>query len=196
MEGSYSGEFRGAPAKAFGPGTQTWTSRLQPGADQRLERRVYRVGQEPGVQEVREHEHCRGRQTDGQAPGRCHARHRGGGWLGGGILLGSTQFLMKVRDHDIMSLEAAHWRLSTQPALCAGFKNRGTLREGALADIVIYDLNKLDEKPMEIVHDFPGGEWRRVKRAEGYRQILINGQVTLEDGKPTGNMSGRLLRYG
>ncbi len=107
-----------------------------------------------------------------------------------------TQFLMKVRDHNVMSLEAAHWRLSTQPALCAGFKNRGTLREGALADIVIYDLNKLDEKPMEIVHDFPGGEWRRVKRAEGYRQILINGQVTLEDGKPTGNMSGRLLRYG
>jgi N-acyl-D-amino-acid deacylase len=107
-----------------------------------------------------------------------------------------TEFLMKVRDHDVMSLEAAHWRLSTQPALCAGFKNRGTLREGAPADIVVYDLNKLGIKPMEITHDFPGGEWRRVKRAEGYRQILVNGQVTLEDGKTTGNMSGRLLRYG
>jgi N-acyl-D-aspartate/D-glutamate deacylase len=107
-----------------------------------------------------------------------------------------TEFLMKVRDHDVMSLEAAHWRLSTQPALCAGFKNRGTLREGAPADIVVYDLNKLAIKPMEIEHDFPGGEWRRVKRAEGYRQILVNGQVTLEDGKATGNMSGRLLRYG
>jgi len=107
-----------------------------------------------------------------------------------------TEFLMKVRDHDVMSLEAAHWRLSTQPALCAGFKNRGTLREGAPADIVVYDLNQLAIKPMEIAHDFPGGEWRRVKRAEGYRQILVNGQVTLEDGKATGNMSGRLLRYG
>jgi N-acyl-D-aspartate/D-glutamate deacylase len=107
-----------------------------------------------------------------------------------------TEFLIKVRDHDVMSLEAAHWRLSTQPALCAGFKNRGTLREGAPADIVVYDLNKLAIKPMEIVHDFPGGEWRRVKRAEGYQQILVNGQVTLENGKPTSNMSGRLLRYG
>jgi len=107
-----------------------------------------------------------------------------------------TQFLMKVRDHQVMSLEAAHWRLSTQPALCAGFKNRGTLREGAPADIVIYDLNKLTIKPMEIAHDFPGGEWRRVRRAEGYRQILVNGHVTIEDGKPTGTMSGRLLRYG
>jgi N-acyl-D-aspartate/D-glutamate deacylase len=107
-----------------------------------------------------------------------------------------TQFLTKVRDHGVMSLEAAHWRLSTQPALCAGFKNRGTLREGAPADIVIYDLNKLAIRPMEIAHDFPGGEWRRVRQAEGYRQILVNGQVTIEDGKPTGAMSGRLLRYG
>jgi N-acyl-D-amino-acid deacylase len=107
-----------------------------------------------------------------------------------------TEFLMKVRDHNVMSLEAAHWRLSTQPALCAGFRNRGTLREGAPADVVIYDLEKLSVKPMEISHDFPGGEWRRVRRAEGYRQILVNGQVTLEDGKPTDNMSGKLLRYG
>jgi N-acyl-D-aspartate/D-glutamate deacylase len=65
---------------------------------------------------------------------------------------------MKVRDHNVMiSLAAAHWRLSTQPALCAGFKNRGALREGTLADIVIYDLNKLAVKPMGIAHDFPRG---------------------------------------
>lgn len=107
-----------------------------------------------------------------------------------------TEFLMKVRDHNVMSLEAAHWRLSTQPALCAGFKNRGTLREGTPADIVIYDLNKLAVKPMEIAHDFPGGEWRRVKRAEGYDKILVNGEVTLDQGEPTGTMPGRLLRYG
>jgi N-acyl-D-aspartate/D-glutamate deacylase len=75
-----------------------------------------------------------------------------------------------------MSLEAAHWRLSTQAALCAGFKNRGMLREGTPADLVIYDLEKLAVKPMEIAHDFPGGEWRRVKRAEGYRKILVNGE--------------------
>lgn len=107
-----------------------------------------------------------------------------------------TEYLLKIRDSGALSLEAAHWRLSAQPALCAGFKNRGTLREGSPADIVIYDLNKLAIKPMEIVHDFPGGEWRRVKRAEGYHKILVNGEVTLEDGKPTGAMSGKLLRYG
>jgi N-acyl-D-aspartate/D-glutamate deacylase len=72
----------------------------------------------------------------------------------------------------------------------------GTRREGAPADIVVYGSDKLAIKPTEIAHDFPGGEWRRVKRAEGYRQILVNGEVTLEDGKATGKMSGRLLRYG
>ena len=49
---------------------------------------------------------------------------------------------------------------------------------------------------MEIAHDFPGGDWRRIKRAAGYRKILVNGEVTLEDGQPTGAMSGKLLRYG
>jgi N-acyl-D-aspartate/D-glutamate deacylase len=107
-----------------------------------------------------------------------------------------TEFLTKVRDHQMMTLEAAHWRLSTQPALCAGFKNRGTLREGTPADIVIYDLSKLAVKPMEVAHDFPGGEWRRVKRAEGYDKILVNGEVTLDQGEATGAMSGKLLRYG
>src|SRR5262249_7249632 len=47
----------------------------------------------------------------------------------------------------------------------------------APADIVVYDLNKLATRPMEIAHDFPGGDWRRVRQAEGYRQILVNGQT-------------------
>ena len=108
-----------------------------------------------------------------------------------------TEALIKfVRDNPVMSLEEAHWRLSAHPAMCAGFKNRGTLVEGAAADVVVYDLKQLNIKPMEIVHDFPGGEWRRVQRAEGYRAILVNGEVTFEDGNETGATSGQLLRHG
>ncbi len=70
-----------------------------------------------------------------------------------------TEALVKIRDHGFfMDLETAHWHLSTAPALCAGFKGRGTLVEGAPADVVIYDLDRLALKPMEIAHDFPGGE--------------------------------------
>jgi len=96
----------------------------------------------------------------------------------------------------MLPLEEAHWRLSTLPSLCAGFRDRGTLREGAPADIVVYDYDKLAMGPMEIAHDFPGGEWRRVQKADGYRYLFVNGQMTMEDGRETGNMSGRLLRHG
>ena len=48
----------------------------------------------------------------------------------------------------------------------------------------------------EIVHDLPGGEWRRVQYALGYRAILVNGAVTFEDGQCTGATPGRLLRHG
>ena len=57
-----------------------------------------------------------------------------------------------------MSLEELHWRLSVHPAMCAGFRNRGTLVEGAWADIVVYDLNKLAMKPMEIVRVYAHGK--------------------------------------
>jgi N-acyl-D-aspartate/D-glutamate deacylase len=109
----------------------------------------------------------------------------------------STEALIKMgRDNNVLSLEELHWRLSAHPALCAGFKNRGTLVEGNWADLVVYDLNRLAIKPLEIVHDFPGGEWRRVQRAEGYHAIMVNGEVTFKDGKCTGTTSGRLLRHG
>ena len=52
----------------------------------------------------------------------------------------STEFLtLLVRDNGIMDLEQAHWRLSAYPALAAGFRDRGFLREGAPADIIVYE---------------------------------------------------------
>jgi N-acyl-D-aspartate/D-glutamate deacylase len=103
-----------------------------------------------------------------------------------------------VRDAGFMSLEEAHYRLSALPAKCAGFFNRGVLQEGSPADIVVYDLENLKitpEKP-KIVHDFPGNEWRRVQYAEGYRWIMVNGEVTFRDGECTNATPGQLLRNG
>jgi N-acyl-D-aspartate/D-glutamate deacylase len=108
-----------------------------------------------------------------------------------------TEMLIKfVRENPVISLEEAHFRLSAHPAMCAGFKNRGTLVEGAAADIVVYDLDRLTVLPMEIAHDFPGGEWRRVQRAEGYHSVMVNGVVEFEDGRCTQATAGRLLRHG
>ncbi len=110
----------------------------------------------------------------------------------------TTDFLTwLVRDSGKVSLEEAHYHLSYLPAQAAGFVDRGFLREGAPADIVVYDLAKLKRTPeweFETVHDFPANEWRRVQRSEGYRWTLVNGQITFEDGKCTGATPGKLLK--
>ncbi|TXH48604.1 MAG: aminoacylase [Burkholderiaceae bacterium] len=108
-----------------------------------------------------------------------------------------TETLCKVvREHRMITLEEAHWRLSALPAQVAGFRDRGTLVEGAPADIVVYDFEDLAVLPDEIVHDLPGGEWRRIQRARGYRWILVNGEVTIRDDRQTQRHPGLLLRHG
>lgn len=111
-----------------------------------------------------------------------------------------TDFLIwMVRDTAQLTLEEAHYRLSYLPARAAGFRNRGSLVEGAPADVVVYDLDALKLEPEfqgEIVHDFPAGEWRRIQRPHGYRWILVNGEITMQDGNETGATPGKLLRHG
>jgi N-acyl-D-amino-acid deacylase len=112
----------------------------------------------------------------------------------------TTDFLRwLVRDEQKITLEEAHYRLSALPAHAAGFRDRGTLREGAHADIVVYDLENLGVKPEwvgEIAHDLPAGEWRRVQRSTGYRSTIVNGVETFADGECTGATPGKLLRHG
>jgi N-acyl-D-aspartate/D-glutamate deacylase len=75
----------------------------------------------------------------------------------------------------------------------AGLRDRGIITPGAVADLVVYDLEELALCPMEVAHDVPGGEWRRIQQAEGYRYTLVSGQVTFVDGKQTGATPGRVL---
>ncbi len=108
-----------------------------------------------------------------------------------------TETLCKVvREHGMISLEEAHWRLSALPAQVAGFQDRGVLQKGAPADIIAYDFDTLRVCEEEIVHDLPAGEWRRIQRASGYRFVLVNGEVTIADDEPTETYSGQLLRHG
>src|SRR5215470_1503216 len=101
-----------------------------------------------------------------------------------------------VRDGGILPLEEAHYRLSYLPAWAAGIKDRGYLREGMAADVIVYDLDNLKILPSEVAHDLPANEWRRVQKSEGYRWVLVNGQPIFEDGKCTDATPGRLLRGG
>merc|ERR1719456_1903194 len=81
----------------------------------------------------------------------------------------TTDFLTwLVREHEGMSLEDAHWRLAKYPAQAAGLVDRGSIAVGMPADIIVYDLPNLKLLPEQVSYDFPGGEWRRTRRAEGY----------------------------
>ena len=108
-----------------------------------------------------------------------------------------VQFLSYwVRDNGLMSLEEAHHKMSAFPAWLANFKDRGTLRVGAWADIMIYKLEELGylyDKPI-FDNDFPGGERRIVQKPVGLRNCIVNGTVTFEDNNCTGALPGKLLR--
>jgi len=100
-----------------------------------------------------------------------------------------------VRDTGSITLEQAHYHLSYMPAWVAGFRDRGCVREGMAADLMIYDLEKLAIKEPEVVYDVPpNNDSRLVQRPEGYRWIMLNGEVTFENGQGTGAYPGQLIR--
>ena len=102
----------------------------------------------------------------------------------------------QVRERQWITYEEAHRRLAALPAQLAGFHDRGLLRPGGPADVVVYDPERLCVGPNEVVEDLPGGEWRRIQKASGYRAVFVNGVRTIEDDQQTERHPGRLLRHG
>jgi N-acyl-D-amino-acid deacylase len=101
-----------------------------------------------------------------------------------------------VREHELLSLEDAHWRLSAYPAQAVGLRDRGFLAEGKAADVIVYDPDTVDALPQERLFDYPADEWRLVQKAVGYERIIVNGVTTFIDGECTQATPGRLLRHG
>ncbi len=90
-----------------------------------------------------------------------------------------------VRERGAVDLPAAIRSMTTLPATVFGMKDRGQLRVGAFADVVIFDLSKVNdaatyEKPHQL--------------AEGMTDVIVNGEVSRRDGKFTTALAGRVLR--
>ena len=62
--------------------------------------------------------------------------------------------------------------------------------------VALPDFENLKATDPEVAHDFPANEWRRIRKATGYRWIMVNGEVTFEEGDCTGSTPGKLLRHG
>jgi N-acyl-D-aspartate/D-glutamate deacylase len=87
-------------------------------------------------------------------------------------------------------------KLTRDTAMAYGLSDRGQLKPGLLADLNVIDFDQLRLYRPEAIYDLPAGGRRLVQRADGYRYTVKSGQVTFEDGEPTGALPGSLVRGG
>ena len=99
-----------------------------------------------------------------------------------------------VRTRQAFTLEQAIRMLSFVPATHWGLADRGLIREGMAADLIVFDPATIGPAMPEVAHDLPAGARRLVQRARGISATVVNGEVILRDGKPTGAWPGQLLR--
>jgi len=100
-----------------------------------------------------------------------------------------------VRERKILSLEEAVRRMTSDPADFYGITDRGRIKPGMAADLVLFDPTSVGMSPRaERLHDLPGGGKRMVKRSRGVELTLVNGVPTWEKGALTGAAAGQVLR--
>ena len=99
-----------------------------------------------------------------------------------------------VREKQAFTLEQAVRMLSFDTATHWGFADRGLIREGMAADVLVFDPETVGAEMPEVVHDLPAGARRLVQRGRGIAATVVNGDIVLRDGKPTGTLPGQLLR--
>jgi N-acyl-D-aspartate/D-glutamate deacylase len=99
-----------------------------------------------------------------------------------------------VRDRQEFTLEEAVRMLTLAPAMAWGFSDRGLLREGMVADVNVFDPERVGPAVPEVVRDLPQGGKRLSQRAEGFKATVVAGEITIADGESTGALPGRLVR--
>lgn len=90
-----------------------------------------------------------------------------------------------VREHALLSPEEAVSRLTSVPARRLGLSDRGVIREGARADLVVFDPARYGERGTRLDPN---------RFAVGVRHVVVNGVLALTNGAPTGLRPGRVLR--
>src|SRR5262244_1039748 len=99
-----------------------------------------------------------------------------------------------VRARQAFTLEEAVRKLTFDNASAWELNDRGLLRTGYRADVVVFDEQRVRPAMPTVETDLPGGARRLVQKAEGIAATVVDGQVTLENGEPTGRTPGVLLR--
>ncbi|MFB6845989.1 amidohydrolase family protein [Streptomyces sp. NPDC056373] len=109
----------------------------------------------------------------------------------------TTRFLGDcLRGRKLVGPEQAVKMLTDDPARLFGLRERGRIREGWHADLVLLDPERIDAGPATLVHDLPGDSPRLDSRALGVRAVWVNGVEAIRDDVVTGAVPGRVLRSG
>jgi N-acyl-D-amino-acid deacylase len=99
-----------------------------------------------------------------------------------------------VRERGIMSLEDAIRKLTFVPASLFGLFDKGMLRPGLAADLMIFDPATIGPLEPGEAYDLPGGNRRRKQLARGIEWTVVNGDVLIEKGEHTGAYPGKVAR--
>ena len=99
-----------------------------------------------------------------------------------------------VRKRRAFTLEQAVKMLTADNADAWGMADRGRLKAGKAADIVVFDEDRVSPCMPTVEADLPGGARRLVQKAEGIAATVVNGVMTFEKGKATGERPGKVIK--
>lgn len=108
---------------------------------------------------------------------------------------GDTCFILShyVRERGDMTLERAVHRLTAEAADAWGIADRGLLKEGYAADVVIFDPETIDRGEEIFVNDVPGNANRYIRHASGIDKVIVNGAVVVDGGSYTDARAGVIV---
>ena len=101
-----------------------------------------------------------------------------------------------LRGRKLVPVEEAVRMMTSQPAELFGLTDRGVIREGAIADLMVFDPETVASEPARLVEDLPGDSPRLFAASIGVTRVLVGGVETIVDGEPTGALPGAILRSG
>jgi len=99
-----------------------------------------------------------------------------------------------VREKQALTLEEAVQMLTKDIAAAWGFENRGQVKQGYAADILVFDEQLIAPLMPVVKNDLPAGAKRLVQKAAGISVTIVNGEVLMRNGEHTGVYPGKLLR--
>jgi N-acyl-D-aspartate/D-glutamate deacylase len=109
----------------------------------------------------------------------------------------STSLLQQgVREHEVITLEAAVHQITDRPARYYGLIDRGRIALGNHADLVVFDAETVGRGPSYYRYDVPGNELRIYADALGIDHVFVNGVQIVKNGEHTGATPGQVLRSG